>query len=483
MISRERLRLVRRTAAFALAGLVAYVLALMFCLPYDRARETAIALGAKAGYDVEIGSAGPAFPFGISFDEIRLRSRTSSPGAKPLQARFDSVRVSLLSLVLSRGTSVDLVAKAFGGQIAFAGYMPKKGPFKLDLKVRDVAMAQVPGARELFNLPLAGTLEITAHLESKSERLSESNGEIAFTCGACTIGDGKTAAKFGSNPFLSAGLTLPRVRLGDLSGRVTVEKGVARAQGIAVKSPDAELTLDGEVVLRDPVGLSTINAYLRFKLGDALLRAAPTIGSILQMAGTPGLRSDGFYGLRINGTFQMPLASLSSTSPLPASNSNPRAGGRAPNAPTTTHPAPPPAVAPPPPPPPPPPAPPPTAAVIEPIPPPPPQPPPPPPPTPPTALPVPPEPMAAAPARTGFAPPAMAAMKGRFMAGVAGGPGSLNGTGGGTGPGAAGTPGGAPPGNGGSGAAPAPEADPNAPARPQPQPGDALPPAGDGPPP
>ncbi|HEX2657142.1 MAG TPA: type II secretion system protein GspN, partial [Polyangia bacterium] len=384
MISRERLRLIRRSVAFALAGLVAYVIALMFCLPYDRARETAIAMGAKAGYDVEIGSAGWAFPFGISFDEIRVRSRTTTPGTKPLQARFDSVRVSLLSLALSQGESIDLLAKAFGGEIAFAGHMPKKGPFKLDLKVRDVAMTQVPGARELFNLPLSGTLELTAHLESKSERLAESNGEISFTCAACTVGDGKTAAKFGSNPFLAAGLTLPRVRLGDLSGRVTVEKGLARAQGIAVKSPDAELTLDGEVMLRDPAALSTINAYLRFKLGDALLRAAPTIGSILQMAGTPGLRSDGFYGLKITGTFQAPFAALSPTSPLPAGNSNSRAGSRGPSAPTTTRPAPAPAMPPPPPattPPPPPPPPP--VAVVEPMPPPPTPPPPPPPPTPP----------------------------------------------------------------------------------------------------
>src|ERR1041385_853365 len=110
-LSAERLRAIRRMAGFAVVGLVAYVVALMFCLPYDRARETAVALGAKAGYDIEIGAAGPSFPFGIAFEEIRVRSRTppSSAGAKPLQLRLDSVRVSLLPIVLSGGEVMDVV--------------------------------------------------------------------------------------------------------------------------------------------------------------------------------------------------------------------------------------------------------------------------------------------------------------------------------------------------------------------------------------
>ena len=346
IISPERFRLLRRSIGYAIVSVVAYAIALTFCFPYGRARDAAVAVAAKAGYDLEIGDAGPAFPFAIAFDEIRIRSRNASPGApKPMQARFDTVRVALLPLLLSHGQSFDIVAVGLGGQIALSGRVPPKsdkgqndkgqsekaqgtkGLFKIDLTVRDVAMAQVPGARELFNLPLAGTLGLDAHIESSSGRFADAHGEIEFKCAACTVGDGKTAAKLGNNPFLAAGLTLPRVRLGDLAGRIVIEKGVARAQGIAVKSPDAEVTLDGEVTLRDPLASSTVNAYLRFKLGDALLRSAPTIGSILQMAGSPGLRPDGFYGLRVAGPLLSPLPTLSPTSPLPTSGSSSRQGG------------------------------------------------------------------------------------------------------------------------------------------------------------
>jgi type II secretion system protein N len=436
-LSSERLRTIRRIAGFAAVGLVAYVVALMFCLPYDRARETAIAVGAKAGYDVEIGAAGPSFPFGIAFEEIRVRSRTppSSPGAKPLQVRLDSVRVSLLPIVLSGGEAMDVVVKGLGGRVDYQGRMPntkKPGPFRIDVTVTDVAMAQVPGARESLNLPLGGTFGATVHLESASGKMADAHGEIAFKCAACTVGDGKTAAKLGSNPFLAGGLTLPRVRLGDVAGRVVVEKGVARAQGIAIKSPDAEVSLDGEVVLRDPVAQSSITAYLRFKLGEPLLRAAPSIGSILQMAGTPGLRSDGFYGLRVTGTFASPVAALSTTSPVPASpggaparfgthTSTAPAGGPPPTVPGARPgfgAIAPPAVAPPPPPPPPPSAP---ISANPSAPPPPPSPPPPPPPNPPPPPTASADPVAAAPGRPGSPPFPFEVNRGSFVASSHGG--------------------------------------------------------------
>jgi type II secretion system protein N len=490
VLSPDRLRRARRGLGFALVGVAAYGVALTFCFPYDRARETAIAVAAKAGYDVEIGAAGPSFPFGISFQDIRLRSRTTSPAAKPIQVRLDSVRVALLPMIFSKGESFDAVANGLGGQIAFEGHLPKKGAFKIDLTVREVAMAQIPGARDLFNLPLGGTLGATVRLDSPSGKMVDARGEIEVKCAACTVGDGKTAAKLGNNPFLAAGLTLPRVRLGDVAARVVVEKGVAKAQGIAIKSPDAELTLDAEITLHDPVALSVINAYLRFKLGEPLLRGSPTIGSILQMAGAPGLRGDGFYGLRVSGTLSSPFAALSPTSPLPAAPStSPRFGSHTSNAPGVNGqpsrsasgmvaPVP---FSPPPAPPPPPPAPPrpvePPPAVVEAPPPPPPSPPPPPPPPPnPTAS----DPAAAVPGRPAAPPLAFDVMRGTLIAHDGGTtPGAPNSRGG---PPAGGGPGGPPSGapGGDPGAAPAASGgEPGAPspAPPSPGPGEESPPA------
>jgi type II secretion system protein N len=381
MISSERLRQVRRWAAFSGAGLVVYIVTLTFCFPYQRAGELVAAMAAQRGYDVEIGESKGAFPFQLALEQIRVTSRTTTPGAKPARTTIDGARVGLVPFLLSRGKKLDLVISGLGGEIAVGAESEKKGPFDYEIRARDIAMARLPGVKEAINLPLGGTLELTLDLQSPSGKFAEASGELSFKCTACVAGDGKTPLKLsGSNPFLAAGLTLPRIRLGDLVGRAQVEKGTAKLQGVQAKSADVEVTLEGEVTLRDPPAYSTVNAYLRFKLGDALLKNAPTLGSMLQMAGGTGRRPDGFYGVRLSGTLSSLNSAFSITSPVAASSGPARGprpvpppaivpGGalRPPTLPVITPPAapppaiPPPAAAPeaaPPPPPPPPPAPP-----------------------------------------------------------------------------------------------------------------------------
>jgi type II secretion system protein N len=326
----ERIRVVQRSALFIAFGLVAYVVALMFCFPYHRAREMAVAVAARNGYDLDIGSVGASFPFGILFEDIRVRSRSAMPGGKPIQARFESARLALLPVFFSRGKAFDLALEGLGGHIELHVKAEKRGPFEFELRARDINMARLPGVREAFNLPLGGSLGIAARLESTSGRFADAKGELSLKCGSCAVGDGRTPIKIpGNNPFLAAGLTLPRVRLGDVAGRAVVDKGTIKLQGVQGKSMDAELTLEGEIALHDPIAYSTMNLYCRFKLGEGLLKASPAIASVLQMAAAPGHRPDGFYGVRLGGTFSSPISMFSPTASLgsgvPATG---RPGGR-----------------------------------------------------------------------------------------------------------------------------------------------------------
>ena len=114
-----RLRTLRRGALFALFGLVAYGAALMFCFPYERVRDMAVAIAARNGIDLEVASVGPSFPFGILFEDLRLRSRAAPPGGKPPQARLDSARLGMIPLFLSRGSSFDADVVGLAGQIQY----------------------------------------------------------------------------------------------------------------------------------------------------------------------------------------------------------------------------------------------------------------------------------------------------------------------------------------------------------------------------
>jgi type II secretion system protein N len=330
MMTTDRMRRLRRLALFGGFGLVVFVVALYFSFPYQSAKEMVIRMAAEKDLDVEIGSAGPAFGFGVTFHDIRVRTRPLS--GKPTRFTVESARVSVSPLSLltsSKSTSVFL--DALGGQIEFSqsGTPGKKKPFQIVIHARDVKMSELPGVREAINLPLNGTAKIDIDVASESGRFADASGEITFSCDGCVVGDGKSPLRVAGNAFLGGGLTLPRVRLDDLGGHVAIDKGIAKLQGIEAKSPDGEISLEGEVTLRDPLPMSTLNAYLRFKLADAFLKQAANVQTILQMAAAPGKRGDGFYGMRLSGRLgQLNPPLLSPTSPF-GSTTPSRPGTRA----------------------------------------------------------------------------------------------------------------------------------------------------------
>ncbi|HMC93760.1 MAG TPA: type II secretion system protein GspN [Polyangia bacterium] len=327
----DRLRRLRRIALFTGFGLVVFVVALYFSFPYQRAKEMAIRMASDKDLDVEIGSAGPAFGLGVTFHDIRVRTRPTT--GKPTRFTVESARVSVSPLSLfSSSKSYTVLLDAFGGQIEFSqsGTPGKKKPFQLAVYAKGVKMNELPGVRETINLPLVGTAKVDFEVASETGRFADATGEITFSCEGCVLGDGKSPLRVAGNPFLSGGLTLPRVRLDDLGGHVAIDKGVAKLQGVEAKSPDGEIALEGEVTLRDPVAMSTVNAYLRFKLSDAFLKQAANVQTILQMAAAQGKRADGFYGMRLSGRLgQLNPPLLSPTSPITSSPAGPRPGIRA----------------------------------------------------------------------------------------------------------------------------------------------------------
>jgi len=370
----DLLRHLRRIGVFAGFGLVVFATALYMSFPYERAKEAAIRMASKnLDMDVEIGSAGPAF-MAVVFRDIRVRTRPTT--GKPTRFTIDSAKFSpsILALLTS-SFPFTLTMDALGGKIELdqSGTPGKKGGFRTELSAHDIDMAEIPGVKEAINMPLTGKLKLELELASETGRYADANGFMTITCAECVAGDGKTPLKVAGNAFLSGGLTLPRTRIGDLGGRVAVEKGTAKLQGVESKSPDGEVALEGEINLHDPLSSSTVNLYLRFKLSDAFLQKASSLQMILSAAAAAGKRPDGFYGLRIGGRLgQMTPPVLTPISPVASSvvplrgASTPR-GAITPAAPSAAVPPPPPpppapspatpeVPAPPPPPPPPPPA-------------------------------------------------------------------------------------------------------------------------------
>lgn len=333
---------VRRLRGFALPiafGFVVYLVSLVLFFPYGRIKEQVVAMLAMQNLDAEIEEAGPTLGVGVSLSNIKIATRPTD-GSKPSRFTIDSARVTMSPLASLRGEEAyDLSADAFGGKLDVSyEAAPKRSA--MTVAAKEIAMAELPGVREAINLPLAGTLELGIDLDLPTNRYGEAGGEIHWSCAKCAIGDGKSKLKIASNPLLAEGISVPRIDLGQLEGRVVVTKGVGRLQGVHAKGADAEIFVEGEVRLSDPPAMSYLDAYVRFKLSDALQKKDDKIQLLLQLAEGSGKRSDGFYGFRLTG----PLSRLrppewSKTAPTwstpssggpggaPRPNRRPRAGG------------------------------------------------------------------------------------------------------------------------------------------------------------
>ncbi|HSZ83314.1 MAG TPA: type II secretion system protein GspN, partial [Polyangia bacterium] len=320
-LSPEALRRLRLVSAKVGVFVLVFVVALYVWFPYDRAKEMAINMAAAQGIDVDIESAGPTFGVGISFSNIHVKTRPTTGKPTRFSIEKATVTTSVFSILLAGLSSspvpYTITLDAFGGRVALAqkGAPGKKGPFRVEITARDVDLSEVPGIREALNLPVTGTLRLDLDIASATGKFVNTKGDVSFLCGGCVLGDGKTPLKVEGNAFLGGGLTLPKLRVGDLGGDIAIDDGTAKLKGISAKSPDGDISLEGDVSMRDPLMASTLNAYLRFKLSDAFLKSAGTVQTILQMAGASGRRPDGSYGVRLSGRLGAPSMLLSAVAP------------------------------------------------------------------------------------------------------------------------------------------------------------------------
>lgn len=309
----ERVRLFRRIGIHLAVGFVVLTLTFYLSFPYDRISEVLAASAAQQNVDVEIGSAGPAFGVGVSFENVLISTRPTD-GSKPTRIRIDGARVTASPLAFLIGRqSVSVSAETMGGDIEIEWRASRldgqKSEGRLRIDARSLAMADLPGIQETINLPLAGMLGMTIDLKvpmigtglNVRPLWNEASGSVSWKCEACSIGDGKAKLKIAGNPLFAEGLSLPRLRLGDLAGKLAIEKGIGKFQAVQARSPDGELIVEGEMRLADPLPLSALDVYVRFRLSDALLKSADKLKLILQIAESVGKRSDGFYGFRLNG--------------------------------------------------------------------------------------------------------------------------------------------------------------------------------------
>ena len=317
----KTVRRILKWIGYPLFTLVVFLIALYMSLPYDKVKQIIEdKLSADPSMQVTIGELGPSPLIGLSADRviIRLVSKDkplaipgASPGpeAKKGAAEKDGAKVIILDQVkvksgllalLSGKIDVSFTVEGLDGLLEGQYKAVKKKSWSIKTEVKGINLKEAPMISDALGLPVTGRFSGEVDLKVTKNNYSTATGSIALECDECTVGDGKKKLKIPGNAFLKAGLTMPKINLGKLGGKIKVQKGTATLQKFGSKSSDMELALEGKFALRKPLGFSTADAYLRFKL-DPSFKKKHAVFELLEGQLTSAKRTDGFFGMRITG--------------------------------------------------------------------------------------------------------------------------------------------------------------------------------------
>jgi type II secretion system protein N len=310
-----------RYAGYPLFGLLVFLTVLYLSMPWTRVRDRVESDAQTAGWDIRIGSLGPAFLFGVKARDVVLRTHPANPQEKPLRLVFDQVvaHPGIIGLI-TRHPSVGFWLGAFGGEVE--GHYSDSGDVEARLTGRALDLGQIPGLESATRLPLAGVVKVDVDLALPKGRFSEAGGEATLECKGCSVGDGKAKVPLGNNSFFSEGLTVPKIGLGNVEGKITVDRGTAKIASLETHSADLDLKVEGDVTLRDPPNFSSVNVCVAFRPTQALIKRDPKFEVLSQAPDLQNAkRPDGYYTVRMSGRldalFAVPARCGAGSGPVP----------------------------------------------------------------------------------------------------------------------------------------------------------------------
>ncbi len=277
----------KRILGYSAFAIVALVLMFFVTFPYDALRERIRVEADNAGYFVRVGSMGPGF-FSVRASDVKI-SKKSDADPPPEAMQIDSLSIgpSLFPL------GVKVKAGVLGGTVA-----TRVGAFGSTRVVVDVdGLDLTKGNLKGFSgIDFGGTID--AHVDLTLPKtaaapnapaepdLSQASGTISLTTSALAINGGQAniaIPQFGPEP---TPIDLPKIVLGDLTGKITIDKGSAKVDDFKSKSPDLELNLSGAIKLAKKFDYCEPQLEVRVKPDPEFQKRLGLLGSALSMIGT-----------------------------------------------------------------------------------------------------------------------------------------------------------------------------------------------------
>ncbi len=294
-MAEKKTSLWKRIVGYTLFALFSLVAAFFLTFPYEATREIVRAQALAQGYALKIGSLGPGF-FSVRAHQVELSKIQTGPdpvlGADappPVPMVIDSASVGPSLFPPGIAVKLNLLG---GGITARVSGLGSTRRLRVDVEDLDLSKGNLKASS---GIDLSG--EIEAHLDvwvpfasaapnlPPEPDLAQASGTMILETKGLAINGGTaniTIAQFGPDP---TPVDLPKILLGELSGKLKIEKGAATIEDFKSKSADLEIKVGGTMKLAKRLEYSEPNIEVRVKPDPEFQKRLGLLGSALSMIG------------------------------------------------------------------------------------------------------------------------------------------------------------------------------------------------------
>lgn len=279
-------RLWLRIVGYSAFSVFALLVAFFLTFPYEAAKDRVRMEADAAGFFVRIGSMGPGF-FAVRAKDVRISKKADTePPPEPLELESVSVGPALFP------PGLKVKVNGLGGSITTVVSGFSNVHLAVDAEDIDTAKGNLKG---FSGIDFGGV--VNAHLDLTLPKgqaagsapaepdLSQASGTVSLATKGLAINGGTAnipIPQFGPEP---TPIDLPKIVIGDLAGKVKIEKGTATVEELKNVSPDIELAVSGTLKLARRLPYSEANLEVRFKPDPEFQKRLGMLGSALSFVG------------------------------------------------------------------------------------------------------------------------------------------------------------------------------------------------------
>ncbi|MBS1152909.1 MAG: type secretion system protein GspN [Myxococcaceae bacterium] len=289
MAEEKKLSLWKRIAGYSAFSVFALITAFFLTFPYETLKERVRLEADAQGYVVKIGSLGPGF-FSLRATDVKISAKSTGAAeeAPPQALQIDAISVG--PALFPPGVAIS--ARAFGGSVVAKAGMLKDVSVKLEAEDIDLSKGNLKG---FTGIDFGGTIDLSAALAMPQVKvgggpaepdLGAATGNLVLETHGVAINGGTANVvipMYGAEP---TPLDLPKIVLGDITGKLKFEKGAGTIEEFRGKSADLEVGITGTIKLAKALAYSEPNLEVRFKPDSEFQKRLGLVGSALSAVGS-----------------------------------------------------------------------------------------------------------------------------------------------------------------------------------------------------